>query len=253
MYYYIYDDFIQEKRFEKELQLIENRLTDLGIAGKVARLALFRDAQEMIRDEVARGVSTVVVVGNDVTIRKVLDVIAESGLVIGLVPLGENNEIASILGVPKGVAACDILSARSIQTIDVGTINGRRFISGVLIPDFSAEISCEDRFRVYPKGEGALEVWNLSSGQTNELDAVSNPCDGRLETIIRTKKGRGWNPFGKKKSFESVLPLEAFAIRSQEPILVYADGEEMQGTRFDIGVEPQALKVITGRDRRFEA
>ena len=33
MYCYLYDDFIQEnKRFEKELLKIENRLTDLGIA-----------------------------------------------------------------------------------------------------------------------------------------------------------------------------------------------------------------------------
>ena len=51
MYFYIYDEFVQNKRFEKELLQIENRLTDLGIAGKVARLALFRDVEETVRDE----------------------------------------------------------------------------------------------------------------------------------------------------------------------------------------------------------
>jgi len=251
VYYYIYDDFIQDKRFEKDLQEIENRLTDLGIAGKIARLALFRDAEEMVRDEVIRGgISTVVVVGNDESVRKVLDVITESHVVFGMIPLGPKNSLAEILGVPMGVAACDILSARIIETIDVGTINGRRFITGVSIPNFSAEISCEERFRVYPQSEGSLEVWNLSRGYTNQTEIISNPCDGKLEAIIRTKSGgRGW--FRRGGHQESVLPLSSFAIRSKDPIIAYADGTEMTGTRFDIGVEPMTLRVITGRNRQF--
>jgi len=253
VYYYIYDNFIQDKRFEKEVQLIENRLTDLGIAGKVARLALFRNAEEMIRDEVQRGVSTVVVVGNDETIRKVLDVIAESGLVFGLIPLGPHNDLAQLLGIPLGVAACDILSSRIIETIDVGTINGRRFITGISIPNFSAEICCEDRYRVFPEGVGSLEVWNLSCGMTNDVNAVSNPCDGKLETIIRTRVRKGWNVLHRRRIHESVLPLESFAIRSETPISVFADGEEMTGTRFDIGVESMILRVITGRNRLFSS
>ncbi|EKD32917.1 MAG: hypothetical protein ACD_76C00116G0003, partial [uncultured bacterium] len=48
MYYYVYDDFVQDKRFEKDLQKIENRLTDLGISGKIARLALFKHADELV-------------------------------------------------------------------------------------------------------------------------------------------------------------------------------------------------------------
>ena len=253
MYYYIYDDFIQDKRFEKEIQLIENRLTDLGIAGKVARLALFRNAEEMIKDEVGRGVSTVVVVGNDDTVRKVLDVIAESGLVFGFIPLGPKNDLAQLLGIPQGVAACDILSSRIIETIDVGVVNGRRFITGLTIPNFSAELCCEDRFRVFPKGAGSLEVWNLSCGMTNDVNAVSNPCDGKLETIIRTRVQKGWNLLKRRRIHESVLPLESFAIRSENPISVYADGEEITGTRFDIGVESMMLRVITGRGRMFSS
>ena len=44
MYCYVYDEALQDRRFERELAYIETRLTDLGIAGKIARLALFRDA-----------------------------------------------------------------------------------------------------------------------------------------------------------------------------------------------------------------
>ena len=149
MYCYLYDEYIQEnKRYERELLKIENRLTDLGIAGKISRLALFRNAEEMIRDEIERGVETVVVLGNDETVRKVIDVVADCEVVLGIIPIGPGNELARMMGVPEGVAACDILSARRIETIDVGTVNGRRFVTGLSVPDFHAELTCEDRFRI---------------------------------------------------------------------------------------------------------
>ena len=33
MYYYIYDEFVQDQKYEKELLRIENRLADLGLSG----------------------------------------------------------------------------------------------------------------------------------------------------------------------------------------------------------------------------
>ncbi len=72
MYLYIYDEDVQDKRFEREMAALENRLTDLGISGKVIRMALFRHAAENIRDEARRGATTVVVVGKDQTLTRVL-------------------------------------------------------------------------------------------------------------------------------------------------------------------------------------
>jgi hypothetical protein len=252
VYYYIYDDYLGEKRFEKEVQKVEGRLTDLGIAGKIARLALFRNAESMIRDELRKGIETVVVVGNDETVRKVIDVIAQSGVVFGIIPIGPKNEIARLLGIPQGVAACDVLSARILETIDMGSVNGRRFISGLSIPEFSGEITCDDRYRVYPKEDGALEVWNLYEGSANDQGKISNPCDGKLETIIRTKPSSKLKLFGKKKAYESMIPLESFAIRSSDPMILFADGERMEATRFDVSVEAKVLRAITGRSRLFE-
>lgn len=245
MYCYLYDEFIQEhKRFERELMKIENRLTDLGIAGKVSRLALFRDAEEMIRDEIDRGVNTIVVVGNDETVRKVVDVAAESHVVLGLIPIGPNNELASLLGIPEGVAACDVLSARRIETIDVGTVNGRRFITGLSIPHFHAEITCEDKFRVTAVARQAeLEIRNFAR--------TTNPRDGRFEAVIRAAVKKGWAVFGRTQLKESVLPLTSMAIRSDIPISLYVEGEEMTSNRFDIGIEPLVLRVIAGKARVF--
>lgn len=242
MYCYLYDEYIQgNKRFEKELALIENRLTDLGISGKVSRLALFRNAEEMIRDEIGKGVTTVIVLGNDDTVRKVLNVIAESRVVFGMIPIGPKNELARLMGIPEGVAACDVLSARRVETIDVGLINGRKFITGVRMPQFRAELTCEDQYRIMPTSVAELEIQNLAE--------VSNPCDGLLQTVIRADVKQGI--FGRKKRTESLLPLKFMTIRSDKPICVFADGEPIEGTRFDISVEPLGLKMIIGKDRVF--
>ena len=245
MYCYLYDEFIQgNKRYERELLDIENRLTDLGIAGKISRLALFRNAEEMIRDEIDRGVKTVVVLGNDDTIRKVLDVISESKIVLGLIPIGPKNELARLLGIPNGVEACDVLSARRIEQIDVGTINGRKFITGVRVPDFRAELMCNDgKYRVVPTSRADLEIQNLAD--------ICNPCDGMLSANIHSSVRKGWGPFARHEQTNSVLPFQFLAIRSEKPISLYADGEEMQGTRFDIGIEAMILKVIIGKSRVF--
>lgn len=245
MYCYLYDEFIQEnKRYEKELLQIENRLTDLGIAGKISRLALFRNAEEMIRDEIERGVKTVVVLGNDDTIRKILGVISESDVVLGIIPIGPKNELARLLGIPQGIAACDILSARRVEQIDIGTINGRKFITGVHVPNFKAELMCNDgSYRIVATSHADLMIQNLAD--------VTDPCDGVLEANIRASVRTGWGPFARNRETKSVLPFRFLAIRSEKPIALYADGEEMQGTRFDIGIEPMTLKVIIGKQRMF--
>jgi diacylglycerol kinase family enzyme len=247
MYLYVYDEIVQDRRFEKEMHLIENRLTDLGIVGKIARLGLFKRADELIRDEVRRGVTTVVVVGNDDTIRQVLDVAADEHVTFGVIPLGPNNRIAKLLGVPEGVAACDVLSARIVETIDVGVLNGKRFVCGVSVPSTGTEITCEGRYRVTTDGRGSIEVKNLCVADSDVAD-VADPRDGMLETVIRVPR-RNW--LFRTRWGQTTLPLRSLAIRSDRPVSLVADGREVQGTRFEISVEPMALKVITGKARQF--
>lgn len=245
MYCYLYDDYLQgNKRYERELLQVENRLTDLGIAGKISRLALFRNAEEMIRDEIDRGVKTVVVLGNDDTVRKLLDVISESDVTLGLIPFGLKNNLARLLGIPHGVEACDVLSARRVEQLDIGTINGKKFIAGVTVPNFRAELMCNDgKYRIVPTSHADLEITNLAD--------VTNPCDGMLSANIRASLRHGWGPFARHSQTNSILPFKFLAIRSEKPIVAFADGEEMQGTRFDIGIEPLTLKVIIGKERAF--
>ncbi|MBU1126411.1 MAG: diacylglycerol kinase family protein [Patescibacteria group bacterium] len=247
MYYYVYDEFVQDQKFERDLALIETRLTDLGISGKIARLALFRDATELIQDEVKKGASTVVAVGNDMTLRKVIDAVGDSGVAIAIVPLGSNdNKIASLLGVPRGVEACDVLSARIIEELDVGVVNGRRFLNELHSTNVvGVKINCDGQYDLSPMRKSVLEVRNLADAD-DEVPAAK-PTDGKLEIVLRTPS-KSWI---KSKTGVTLVPVGHATISCDAPIQISIDGELFEGEEFHIEVIPNRLKVVTGRERKF--
>ena len=248
MYYYVYDEFVQDPKFERELAQIETRLTDLGVSGKIARLALFRDATELIKDEVRKGAKTIVAVGNDLTLRKVIDAAADLGAALGIIPLGNGeNNIARILGIPSGVAACDVISARIIEEIDTGAVNGQRFINSLVIEDARGiAIDIEGKYRVTPIRNGSIEVRNLAMAEADV--PVALPTDGSVELVIRTPE-KSW--FGKKKNAVSLIPVEDVMMFSERPVQIRVDGELFEGQKFRVSVIHGQLRMITGKDRAF--
>lgn len=248
MYYYVYDEFVQDPKFERELAQIETRLTDLGISGKIARLALFRDAAELIRDEVRKGAKTVIAVGSDLTLRKVIDAAAESGVTIGVIPLGgQDNYIAGMLGIPSGVAACEVISARITEEIDTGVVNSRRFINRFECQATAPlKIYCDKQFALTPKKRAKIEVRNLALAENGVRAA--NPTDGKLEIVIKTPT-RGW--FGRKKEHVSIVPVKRAVISSEEPIRVTVDGEPFESQELKIRVLPKNIKLITSKNRKY--
>lgn len=249
MYLYIYDEFVQEKRHERMMASVENRLTDLGITGKIIRLALFRQAGEQILDDARRGVTTVVIVGNDHTITKVLDAVVEASLPLGIIPIGSDNAFARMIGVPDGVPACDVLSARVIQPVDVGRLNGRRFVAGLRILSPEILLTCDDRYQVSLKRQGMIEIHNFTTLDSDAPEDVADPQDKKLEAVIRVFSGSRF--FGKRSARQTRLPIERASIEGDELIRILCDGEEVRSERFQINIDDQALKVITGRSRRF--
>lgn len=247
MYLYVYDEFVQDRRYERELALIETRLTDLGIAGKIARLALFRDVREVIRDEVRRGMLTVVAVGNDQTLRRIIDAVQDAKVVVGIIPLGPHNDIASILGVPTGVAACDVLSARLVDDVDAGSVNGMRFLHGVAIKDVQPRIRVEGRYTVEPARESAIMLRNLAY---DEEFGAANPTDGKLELIMQTPR-RTW--LVKTTMAVTRVPFTELLLECPEETTLTIDGEELRGKTFDIRVLPRQLRMITGKERKYAA
>jgi diacylglycerol kinase family enzyme len=248
MHLYVYDDFLQEKKNDRDVRLMEHRLTDIGISGKIIRLALFRSAEEQIRDEAKRGASTVVVVGNDDTLHKVLGAISEVDLPLGMIPIGEGNEFAKLLGISSTLQACDVLSARMIERVDTGLLNGQRFVTGVRVPTDAVRVDCHKEFRVTFARGGELEIQNMRAlGST--MREVADPKDGRLDLQIQIPKPT--NNFFRSERFCSHFFLTHMRLSAENPFFVIVDGVCVEGNDFSITLEPKRLQVIAGTDRLF--
>jgi diacylglycerol kinase family enzyme len=240
----VYDEALQDRRFERELAQIETRLTDLGIAGKIARLALFRNVNDLLRDEIRSGVTTVVAVGNDTTLRRVLDAVGDRKTVVALIPVGPQGGMTELLGMPMGVAACDVLSARIIESLDVGDVNGKRFIQSVHIEERSDFVVDHGAYIMTPQRNASVEVRNFAAPD----DAgMQSPVDERLSLILRVPK---YSLFSKKVSI-GIVPFRALRISYETNVTAMVDGERLNGKDFVFRVIPSALRVVTGKSRKF--
>jgi diacylglycerol kinase family enzyme len=267
VYIYVYDNFVTGKKHEKLLSRVETRLTDLGISGRIERLTMFKNIREIVADADAQGCETIVAVGNDETVGRLIDAVGEFGMAFGIVPIGEGPHfIAGMLGIAEGVEACNILSRRVLQTVDLGRINDHFFLSSVRIPRTRAVISCDGpkgNFKINTvfgeeKQESEVEICNLApmsfpaTGQTT----FSSPRDGYLETILQPVPHRGFF----SKFFRNAEPLEEASrfpvrkvkVRHSQPVTVIRDGQRLSSSALDIEILPKALRVITGKDRKFE-
>lgn len=245
VYCYVYDEVLQDRRYERELAQVETRLTDLGISGKIARLALFRDPLELIRDEIRAGVTTIVAVGNDATLRRVIDAVGDRKTVIAFLPIGpQKKSMATLLGMPNGLAACEALSARIVEELDVGEVNGQRFLQAAHLDHENFVIHFGDKYTLTPQRKALLEVRNFA-----ELDdaGAQSPIDGALSCIIRLPK---FSLF-KQKTHVTIVPFVEIFVRCGTPTVVLADGGRVEGSDFVFRVIPRALRLVTGKGKKF--
>lgn len=249
-YAYIYDDFLVDSQYQDTLDALETRLASLGLSGRIGRLTLFRNAKELVEDFVRNGVKNVVVVGNDTTLDKVMWFLPELPVTMGYIPLAEPSGIARLLNIPTGLAACDILGARLIETLDVGKLNDRYFLSEVIFENTTASLFVDDTFHLTLMSGGTLEIRNL--GRVASLgDTLADAQDGLLEAVITPHgahiKSRLWTKLKSFTSSQTKVTLKSGQILSTQPMEGHADRYAVSGFRFSVSIEPQKFRVIMGR------
>lgn len=259
MYVYVYDGFVTDKKHEKLLSRVETRLTDLGISGRIERLTMFKNIGEIVADAALHGCETIVAVGDDGTVGRLIDVVGMHDMAFGVIPIGEGpHTIASLLGVDEGVEACNILSRRVLHTVDLGRVNDHFFLSSVRIPRTRAAISCNGQYSVIPTEDNEVHVCNLApmSVSAGGEAEISSPMDGFLQTVFQPSPRRGFFS-GLFRAAEplpppTVVPVRTLTMRHHQPVTVIRDGQRLSSSVLDIGILPKRLKVITGKTRKFE-
>jgi len=151
---------------------------------------------------------------------------------------------AEVLGIPKGLLACDVLSARIIKEMDVGRINDRNFFQKIVMPDTDVPIRCDGSYSIAPSVRGDIEIRNWGTADENGR-ALGNPVDSLFDVIIHSQIDR-------KTKEKTNLKHATIDIRVKKQIPVYVDGERINGSSFKIKMAPNKAKMIVGKNRLFE-
>lgn len=115
-------------------------LREAGLALTILQAGETSSTDELILSHRNKG-DLVVLCGGDGTLHHAARAIVETGLPMGVIPLGTGNDLARSLGLPLDpVAAARVIAAGATRRIDLGEVNGRLFFN-VASVGLSAELA----------------------------------------------------------------------------------------------------------------
>ena len=128
----------------------------LRAAGHSVQLVEGADASSSHRlaaDAVAGGVDALVVVGGDGALHGLLDLVADTGVLFGLLPAGTGNDTARSLGIPtRDVdAAVDVLLDGHVRAVDLAR-TGDTHVATVIASGFDSKVNERADAMRWPRG-----------------------------------------------------------------------------------------------------
>lgn len=263
MYFYFYDSFLQEKRYIKKLAEIEGRLIDLMIQGKIIKLNILSHIKELIYSAVRAGAETVVVLGDDKTISQAIASVVDLDITLGIIPLGRKNSLGKLLGIPKGLKACEILAKRIKERIDVAKVSGNYFAFCLkALSPYIKIFSPDNQYclsLLSPKMEAGIYNFKPRGVKLEAKEPASFfiPQDGYMELVVKDfscpidkilfkKKGELGN--------YTILPFKHIRLEPsllKKDVRLLLDGYKIIKAPVEIEVLAGKISVIVGRERQF--
>ena len=226
-----------------------------------------------------------VVMSGDGLIGQVGGALAGSGGVLGVIPGGRGNDFARALGIPSEVAAAvEVLARRHTGTIDVGEVDGRRFV-GIASCGFDSDanrIANESRMggnlvyayaalrallfwkparftiaigerRTRVEGYSVIVANSAAYGGGMYVAPDARLDDGEFDVVTIAKVGKLRFLGNLPKVFKGthvrneevqVVRAARLSVSATRPFAVYADGEHLTDLPADLRVIPAALRVL---------
>lgn len=250
MHVYIYDSFLNHSKYNSLLAKIETRITDLGLNGKICRLGAIKNFNNTIQGEIARGAKTIIAVGNDATVSQVVNALAGSEVPLGIIPIGkENNLIASALGIDIDLTACDVLSARRVEQLDLGEVNGLYFLTEASITTDQTMVEINQDYTIEILEPGEVKIVNLPLNRLDLPEAAKfNPQDKHLELYIKTSAPK--KLLKKGAAGQSVFSFKRLSIQNNQHSLLLDNLTELQ-LPATVSISNFTINVIVGKNRNF--
>lgn len=114
---------------ETGLDTLLDRLQSTGMQVRQAPLESPASIPDLIRMH-ASHIDCVILGGGDGSMSCAAQALIETGLPLGILPMGTANDLARTLHIPLDLsAACDVIAGGIVHEVDVGSVNGRLFFN----------------------------------------------------------------------------------------------------------------------------
>lgn len=245
MFFYLYDAFVLDKKFAPILDRIESRIIELGINGRVEKLTPLRNIKEIIELGIKAGAHTIVVVGNDHTFLKALQVVAQhTTCALGFLPIGE-SQLGSLFGITDPLEGCNTLSRRITKQLPLGKANQTFFLSEVTA-DFAAGtvLRCN-------------EQWNLITQTEHTICTITNPGSrghesNQLQVTLEPQgNSSSWLRKAKRLHPTTVLVNKVSIDHPESAASLALDHTTVLKSPVGFSIKPKAIKVIVGKQRKI--
>lgn len=117
------------RRGKEGIEPALDRLRDAGIA---VIAETFSGPDEVVADILRRAeeADAIVLCGGDGTLNRAAPAVLETGLPMGILPMGTANDLARTLGIPDDLeAAADLIVKGQLRAIDIGLVNDHPFFN----------------------------------------------------------------------------------------------------------------------------
>lgn len=239
MHVYIFDEFLNAKKYEKTVAGIETRITDLGLQGKNRHVGTLKSLASIVNDELRTNPTTLIAVGNDQTFGHILNAVKDLPITLGYIPVGTKGvDLARFLGIESEEQACTVLSARLTEPVRPGLCNN----SGLFL-----------RQAHIPSGETLMEIngnytLDLAPGGLVTFYAAGGRIPDTLDIHIDIE-GRSFFRAGEPS--HSRISAKTVILNNNNHLPLILDNAVEEKTPAEISIAPFTVTVIVGKSRQF--
>lgn len=251
---------------------IKSYLAHLDLNGEFVEAKQKEDVANIAQEALDRDIDTIVAIGGDGIVNRIIQVIAGKDITLGVIPIGETNLLAKFLKINNWRKGCEVLVKKEIINLNLGLVNDKKyFISSVEVEseeektrNFFKKIVSRKKEKKYTNAIINIENINSNLKMQTEVSSImisSMPFPlpenidlqeimEKEELSIITKS----KPQGKNKTSEEITVLAGrkIDISSKQKMDVKIDGENFGKTNVSIEILPKALRVITPKRKEIQ-
>jgi len=159
---------------ENHVKLVKGYLKKNGLKTHVVLVRSKKEATSSAERAIKDGTKVVIAMGNDSLIEGVMRGMIGSKSLLGIIPIGTRNNIASSLGIPEDLnEACSLITSGQVRKLDLGQVKigkGRKFVFFEMVTIGLVDV-------IYPAAHKAAQgiFPTLKNARTSSTEAEVKP------------------------------------------------------------------------------